>query len=295
MKISDIFNKKEHTLSFEFFPPKTIKGMEKLFKTAEQLLKLKPDFFSVTYGAGGTTTKNTLEIVQKLQESHSIPAMHHFTCTKHTRSDIRNQLKMMDELGIHNILALRGDPPADETGEYEPGKDEPRYAFELVKLIREFGDKFSVGVAVFPETHPEAPSEEIDTSVAKIKQLSGAEFGITQLFFDVETYKKFTNRMRSAGITMRLIPGILPITNYHKLVDFCATCQATIPKTIHDEFLHIAHDLEATKHAGIKHATKFCEELLKAGAPGLHFYCLNKVEPTQAICNNLIEKGYFSS
>ena len=293
MKISDIFAKKDRTLSFEFFPPKTTKGWENLFKAAQELMLLHPDFFSVTYGAGGSTTKNTLDIVQKLQDQHSIPAMHHFTCTKHNRTDIRQQLEMMDKLGIHNILALRGDPPADET-DYQPGVDEPRYAFELIKLIREFGDKFSIGVAVFPETHPEAKTEEIDTMVAKIKEHSGAEFGITQLFFDAETYKKFADRMKSAGITMRLIPGILPITNYNRLVDFCKICHATVPQFIHDKFAPIADDLEATKMLGIEVATKLCEDLLEAGAPGLHFYCLNKTEPTKTICENLIDKKYFA-
>lgn len=286
MKISEILQLGKPTLSFEFFPPKTPQGRDNLFASAKELLSLNPDFFSVTYGAGGSTTQNTLDIVCKLQREHSIPVMHHFTCTKHTRNDIRAQLIHMHEMGIDNILALRGDPPADET-DYQPGKDEPRYAFELIKLIREFGDWFSIGVAVFPETHPEACSHDMDSMVARVKQHLGAQFGITQLFFDAQTYANFATRMHKAGVTMPLIPGILPVTNYPRLIDFCKMCHATIPQFIHDAFEPIADDLEATREKGIKLATDLCDKLIKAGAPGLHFYCLNKAEPVKSICKNL--------
>ncbi|MCD4825747.1 MAG: methylenetetrahydrofolate reductase [Phycisphaerae bacterium] len=285
-KISDIFDTKPRTLSFEFFPPKTDKGRDNLFAAAEKLMELQPDFFSVTYGAGGSTSKSTLDIVQELQRRHDIPVMHHFTCTKHSRVEIREQLNEMMASDIHNIMALRGDPPADEP-HYEPGPDEPRYAFELIKIIRERAGWFTVGVAAFPEGHLDTPTKELDSLYTRVKQDVGADFAITQVFFETELYRQFADRMAAAGITMRLIPGILPITNYQRLCQFCETCGATVSPGIHDTFSPLADDLDATGRKGIEVVTEQCRTLLALGAPGLHFYCLNKPEPVTTIHNAL--------
>ena len=211
-RITEIFDEKPRTLSFEFFPPKTDKGHDNLYATAEQLMTLQPDFFSVTYGAGGSTSKSTLDIVKTLQERHGIPVMHHFTCTKHNRKQIREQIDEMKACNIHNIMALRGDPPADEP-DYEPGPDEPRYAFELVQMIREYGNWFSVGVAAFPEGHLETATLELDSMFTRIKQEMGADFAVTQLFFEIELYKAFMKRLGEMGVSMRIIPGIMLITS----------------------------------------------------------------------------------
>jgi methylenetetrahydrofolate reductase (NADPH) len=281
-KITDIFETRPRTLSFEFFPPKTDKGRINLFAAAEKLMELGPDFFSVTYGAGGSTSKSTLDIVKELQARHNIPVMHHFTCTKHSRMEIRKQLNEMMASGIRNILALRGDPPADEVT-YEPGPDEPRYAFELIRIIRERAGWFSIGAAAFPEGHPQTANKELDSFYTRVKQDAGAEFAITQVFFENELYGEFVDRTRAAGVTIRLIPGILPITNYPRLLNFCETCGATVSPRITEIFAPLADDLDATYEKGLQVVTAQCRDLLARGAPGLHFYCLNKPEPVTTI------------
>ncbi len=284
--ISNIFENKPRTLSFEFFPPKTEVGRERLFQAAAELAELEPDFFSVTYGAGGSTSNSTLQIVETLQEKHNIPVMHHLTCTKHTRNDIREQLNEMMVSGVHNILALRGDAPADEL-HWQPGPDEPRYAFELIKLIRERAGWFTVGGALFPEGHPETDGLDLDSMYTRIKQDIGAEFGITQVFFENDVYRDFIQRTDTAGVSIRCIPGILPIVNYDRLVRFCETCKATLSPRIRNIFEPLAGDATATLEKGIDIVSEQCKELLEMGAPGLHFYCLNNAEPARSILSHL--------
>jgi methylenetetrahydrofolate reductase (NADPH) len=285
-KISEVFEEKPRTLSFEFFPPKTDKGRNRLYSTAEALMQLDPDFFSVTYGAGGSTSKSTLEIVQNLQHLHDIPVMHHFTCTKHNRQHIREQIEAMKADNIRNIMALRGDPPADEP-DYEPGPDEPRYAFELVQMIREHGDWFSVGVAAFPEGHLETHTLELDSIFTRIKQEMGADFAVTQLFFEVDLYKQFVARLAEAGVTMRVIPGVMLITSWKQVVRFCDTCGATVAPHIREIFEPLADDDEAAYARGIEIVTEQCRDLLDCGAPGLHFYCGNRFQPAATVLDNL--------
>lgn len=281
-KITDIFAEKSKTYSFEFFPPKTDKGRETMYNTATELMKLNPDYFTVTYGAGGSTSKATMEIVAEMQKRFDIPVMHHFTCVKHTISALRHAIGEMKRAGICNILALKGDPPANEPN-YKPGPEEPRFGYELIKLIREQGDHFAIGVAGFPEGHINTPTKELDSKYLKIKQDAGADFVVTQLFFDNTIYYEFVDRVRKEGVTMRLLPGILTITDYAGLQKFCSTCGATIPQFIRDMFEPIANDPEATLKKGIEFAIKQCQDLLDHGSPGLHFFCLNKVEPTATV------------
>lgn len=281
-KITDIFAKKEKTFSFEFFPPKTDKGRDKLAETAAFFAQQGADFFSVTYGAGGSESKATLDVVLNLLYHHDVPVMHHLTCVKHTFDDIRKQLAGMQRVGVQNIMALRGDPPANDPG-YKPGPDHPRFGYELIKLIREHGDWFSIGVPGFPEGHPLTPTLDLDSKYLKVKQDCGADFVVTQVFFDNHLYYDYLKRTAREGVAMRVIPGILPITDYAKLVQFCQTCGATIPQWIHDTFAPLKDDPEATLQKGIDVVTRQCQDLLDHGAPGLHFYCLNKIEPTTAI------------
>ncbi len=281
-KITDIFARKERTFSFEFFPPKNESGVAEIYQTAAELVNLGADFFSVTYGAGGSTNKATLAIATELQRRFGKPVVHHLTCIGHSRASLHGILARLKESGICNILAMRGDPPQD-IPYYRPGDDEPRFGYQLVQICREFGDWFAVGVPGFPEGHPQTPAKELDSQYLKIKQGAGAEFVITQLFFENQDYYDYVKRCRQAGITMRLIPGILPITDYAKLVRFCQICGANIPEFVHETFQPISDDPEAIRKQGIKMVTGQCRDLLAHGAPGLHFFCLNKLEPTATI------------
>ncbi|MBI5724458.1 MAG: methylenetetrahydrofolate reductase [Planctomycetes bacterium] len=223
-----------------------------------------------------------MEIVVEMQKRFDLPVMHHFTCVKHTTSALRSAIAEMKRAGICNILALKGDPPVNEPN-YRPGPDEPRFGYELIKLIREYGGHFAVGVAGFPEGHINTPTKELDSKYLKIKQDAGADFVATQLFFDNTIYYEFTERVRKEGVTMRLLPGILPITDYAKLIQFCQTCGATIPQFIKDMFEPLANDPDATYKKGVEFAIKQCQDLIDHGSPGLHFFCLNKVEPITTV------------
>jgi methylenetetrahydrofolate reductase (NADPH) len=281
-KITDIFKVKEFTYSFEFFPPKTEKGVEKLFEVAAAYRDLVPDWFSVTYGAGGSTRELTMELVDQFQKRFSVPTMHHFTCVSHSKTELTEIIGEMKKRNIRNILALRGDPPAG-VQHWEPAPDGLEYSYQLVKLIKMNDGFFSIGVAGFPEGHIDVPDKETDSRHLKVKIDAGAEFVITQLFFDNKDYFDYIDRVRKVGVNVRIIPGILPITDYQKLIKFCAGCGATIPQKVHDIFAPIDGDEEATYKAGVKFVIGQCKSLLRGGAPGLHFFTLNKLEPVKEI------------
>jgi len=282
-KIADIFKDKPHTFSFELFPPKTDKGFENLLITIKQLAALNPDFISCTYGAGGSSRGKTLDVIEVLQNKHQMTGLAHLTCVLHTKEDIRNILEDIRSRGIENILALRGDPPQDNP-DWQPGANNFKYSSELCAFMREhFDDYFSIGVAGFPEGHLLCPDKDLDAHYLKTKIDSGAEFVITQLFFDNQVYFDYVARLKKLGVTARVIPGILPITNYASLLKFCALCGTTITDEIKTIFEPIQGDKEKTLETGIDFAIRQCRELLDAGAPGLHFYCLNKVSPTDRI------------
>lgn len=285
-KISDILKEKERTYSFEFFPPKTEKGRKRLPETASVFSALGADWFSVTYGAGGSTRELTMEIVDELQRRFELPVMHHFTCVGHSKEELNSIIAEMKKRNICNILALRGDAPEGDEF-WTPAPDGLEYCYQLVELIRSCGDFFSIGVAGFPEGHIDCPDKETDSKYLKIKIDAGAEFVITQLFFDNKDYFEYLERVRRIGVEVRIIPGILPITNYQTLLKFCKTCGATIPQKVHDIFRPLDGNDEATYKAGVEFAIKQCNELLEGGAPGLHFYTLNKVDPTREILNRI--------
>lgn len=287
-KIADILKEKKRTYSFEFFPPKSQKGEEKLYETAGVFAKMtpKPDWFSVTYGAGGSTREKTMLLVDELQKRFDIPVMHHFTCVGHSQADLKRILGEMKKKNIHNILALRGDAPEGQK-EWKPAPDGLEYCYQLIELIRSYGDFFSIGVAGFPEGHIDCPDKETDSKYLKIKIDSGGEFVITQLFFDNKDYFEYLERTKRIGVNVRILPGIITITNYQTLLRFCDTCGATIPQKIHDIFKPLDGNNEATYKAGVEFAVKQCNELLAGGSPGLHFYCLNKVEPTREVLSKI--------
>ena len=285
-KISDILKEKERTYSIEFFPPKTEKGRAKLPLVAKVFTEMDIDWFSVTYGAGGSTREATMEIVEELQKKFDVPVMHHFTCVGHSQEELKKILGKMKEKNICNVLALRGDAPEGEEF-WTPSPDGLEYSYQLVKLIKSFGDFFSIGVAGFPEGHIHCPDKETDSKHLKIKMDAGGEFIMTQLFFDNKDYFEYLERTKKVGVNARIFPGMLTITNYKTLLRFCATCGATIPEKVHDIFKPLADNPEATYKAGVDFAVDQCRELLKGGAPGLHFYSLNKVEPTREVINRV--------
>jgi len=286
-KISDIFREKEKTFSFEYFPPKTQKGLDKLYETAEELNRFAPDFVSVTYGAGGSSRGATMEICAEIQKRFDLTVMHHFTCVGHSQEELKGIINQMRENNIQNILALRGDPPKG-VDNWEPAPDELHYCYQLIDLIKEIDkDFFSIGVAGFPEGHINCPDKEMDTKYLKMKIDHGGEFVATQLFFDNALYSEYLDRLNNAGVNVRVLPGILPITSYEGLIKFCDTCGTTISPEVHDIFQPIGDDEEATREAGIEFAVRQCRDLLDRGAPGLHFFTLNKVEPTREIWKRL--------
>jgi len=285
-RIRDILNEKKRTYSIEFFPPKTKKGNDNLFEIARMFKGLEPDWFAVTYGAGGSTRELTMDMVDELQKRFGIPTMHHLTCIGHSKVELRTIIEEMKRRGICNVLALRGDLPKD-VNHWKPPADRLDYAYQLCKLIRSYDSFFSIGVAGFPEGHIDCPDKETDSKYLKIKIDAGAEFVITQLFFDNKDYFEYLERTKKIGITVRIIPGILPITNYQTLVKFCKTCGATIPQRVHDIFKPLDGNDKATYNAGVQFTVEQCNELLEGGAPGLHFFALNKLDPTREILNRI--------
>jgi methylenetetrahydrofolate reductase (NADPH) len=287
-KITDIFNNKKMTFSFELFPPKTEEGHLKLLKTISLLCNLKPDFISCTYGAGGGSREKTLELVEHIQNLHHVPSVAHLTCVLHTKDQIKDILADMKQRGICNVLALRGDAPRDNPN-WSPGKNNFKYSWELVAFIRElFNDHFSIGVAGFPEGHILCPDRDLDARYLKNKITHGADYVITQLFFNNQDYFDYTARLKKLGVSSRIIPGILPITDYAALVRFCSMCGSSIPRHVHDIFKPIADDPQKTMAAGIDFCIKQCRQLLAGGAPGLHFYTLNKIHPVDVIIKEAV-------
>jgi len=276
--------KKHHPVfSFEFFPPKTDEGMAKLRATRDELAKLKPRFFSVTFGAGGSTRDRTLETVIGIQKESGIDAAPHLSCIDSTRTSIREILKTYIDNGVHQIVALRGDIPS---GMREIG--ELRYANELVDFIRaETGKHFHIEVAAYPEFHPQAPNAQKDLENFKRKVDAGADSAITQYFYNPDAYYRFVDSCEKLGLDIPIVPGIMPITNYTQLARFSDACGAEIPRWIRKRLEAYGDDMESIRAFGHEVVTEMCRKLLEAGAPGLHFYTMNQAGPTTAIWNNL--------
>ncbi len=286
MRVDEIIaTKGEPTFSFEFFPPKTEDGERNLRATLEDLRALQPDFVSVTYGAGGSTRDRTVELTKWLKQGLGIEAMAHLSCVGTTREDLIEILDGIRAAGIENVLALRGDPPRGET-EWKPHPGGLHYSTELAVLISQ-RYPFSVGAACFPEVHPEAPDLTHDLRFLKEKVQSGASFLITQLFFDNELYFRFVEEARAAGIEVPIIPGIMPITDVKQIKTITGMCGATIPEALLAALEWRAGDPEAVLQLGVAYSTLQCAELLARGAPGIHFYTLNRSPATRAILSAL--------
>jgi methylenetetrahydrofolate reductase (NADPH) len=289
--IRDIFETAQVTgrpvVSFEFFPTRTDEGERTLLEqTIPALRRLHPDFCSVTYGAGGGTRQKTLAIVDRIQREHQITAMAHLTCVNATIDETCTVLEQTRALGIKNVLALRGDPPDAATGfvKTEGGFE---YSYQLVQRIREFG-AFSIGVAGFPEGHIACrEGRQTDWLRLKAKIDHGADFVITQLFFDNRHYFECRDFLAAQGVEVPIVPGILPILSTSQIKRFVGLCGAELPQPLRAELERRGDNDEAVSAFGVEYATRQCEELLREGAPGLHFYTLNKARSTTDVLNNL--------
>ncbi len=275
MRLDHLFASQPRTLSFEFFPPKNDRAWYTLEDTIDHLAPLGPDFVSVTYGAGGSTRSKTREVIEHIQSKVNVTAMAHLTCVGATRDELRALLDEYAAAGIKNLLALRGDPPKGQE-HFVPTDGGCAYAKDLLDLIRADG-RFSSLCAAFPERHPEAPSREADWGNLVGKFQAGATGAITQCFFDVADYRQMLEWLTPRlGKTPRIIPGILPITDFNALERFCVRCGANIPVGLRQHLAPLAQNPIAVRKAGIAWTVKFCRDLLAAGAPGLHLYCLNR-------------------
>jgi len=290
MRIDErIANGDEPAFSFEFFPPRTDDGELNLAAALTELARLEPTFVSVTYGAGGTAAQRgkTIDIVSRIKADHGLEAMAHFTCVGATVGELRATLDRMRDAGIENVLALRGDPPAGvEASAWEAAEGGLNYSRELIELIRADYD-FAVGAACFPEVHLAAESAETDLRYTREKVEAGAKFLITQLFLDNQLYYDFVARARDAGIDVPIIPGIMPITNVAQIRRFTQMCGASIPPGLLRELELRSDQPEAVADFGVAYATMQCAELLVNGAPGIHFYTLNRSPSTRAILSAL--------
>jgi methylenetetrahydrofolate reductase (NADPH) len=281
MRIEQILDERQPVFSFEFFPPKTPEGEANLRKALDDLKDDAPAFVSVTYGAGGSTREKTVEIVKSIKQDYGIEAMAHFSLVGQSVDGLRRQLDEIAEAGIENVLALRGDPPQGET-EWIAHPDGLHYSIELIELIKRDYD-FCVGAACFPEVHPDAPSPQEDLRYLKRKVDSGASFLITQLFFDNGDYFNFVDDTRAIGIDVPIIPGIWPVTNYAQIKRIAELCKSRFPDRFERELEDRKDDLTAVTDLGVAYAALQSVELLAKGAPGIHFYTLNKSPATRAI------------
>jgi methylenetetrahydrofolate reductase (NADPH) len=289
MLIKDLLNQGTPSFSFEFFPPKTDEAFDTLMETIRELQKLHPTFVSVTYGAGGSTRRRTIDVVAKAKGELGQESMAHLTCVGSTEEELRDVLDELRTQGIENVLPLRGDPPAG-TDVFEKTPGGFGYANELVSFIKENYD-FCLGVAGYPEGHQEADDFDTDLANLKLKVDAGADFVITQMFFDNRFYFDFVVQARAIGIDVPLIPGIMPILNLGQIKRFTQMCGASIPEELLERLEAIKEDADAVRQCGVEHAAQQCRELLECGVPGIHFYTLNRSTSTRDIFENLKAVG----
>jgi methylenetetrahydrofolate reductase (NADPH) len=285
MKIIDKLGHGRPAYSFEFFPPKDEAGVEQLFRTVQDLRGYDPAYVSVTWGAGGSSRQLTVELVRRIKQETGIEAMAHLTCVEATEADLAGVLDSLHAAGIENVLPLRGDPPKGATAFVKTDGGFGRAA-ELVTFIRSKYD-FCLGSACYPEKHQESPDLETDLRYLKEKADAGADFLVTQLFFDNKDYFAFAEKARAAGITQPIVAGIWPITNLSQIQRITGLCGATIPSALLARLESARGDAEAVRAIGVAHATEQCRELVARGAPGIHFYTLNRSHATVEILEAL--------
>jgi methylenetetrahydrofolate reductase (NADPH) len=288
MKIVEKIQSADPVVSFEFFPPKSQDGVDQLFETVSRLQPHHPAFVSVTYGAGGSTQKLTLELVKRIKRETGIETMAHLTCVGSTQEELRGILDQMQAGGIENVLPLRGDPPKGES-QFVVTEGGFAHASELVAFARK-NYSFCLAGACYPELHPESESVDSDLKYLKQKVDAGVDVLITQLFFDNQDYFRFVERARAIGITVPIVAGIMPITNVNQIKRFTKMIGASLPEELLHE-LEATPDSEDVKTIGVRHAVKQCQELLEKGVPGIHFYTLNRSPATVNVLQELTDKG----
>ena len=289
MKIKEIL-KKTRTISCEFFPPRAEEGIPDVFSAVDRLKAYRPDFVSVTYGAGGSTRAFTERITTEMKQQEDLEVMAHLTCVGQSKEEIHSVLERLDQTGIENVIALRGDPPKGET-DFVPAEGGFQHASELIEHIQ---NNFQLGVAAacYPEGHTESPNLTADLDYVKQKGDKGADFLITQLFFDNKGFFDFLNRARSAGIDVPIIPGLLPILSAPQIRRFASMCGASIPPDLDRQLDKVADDDQGARALGIEYATKQAAELWANGVPGIHFYVLNRSYSVSKILDNLSLPGH---
>lgn len=284
--ISNLFQEGRPVRSVEFFPPKDETGWQQFERTAEEIVAIQPDFVSITYGAGGTTQSRTLKGAAVLKNRYGLLTMPHLTCVGASQEELKELARSLYEEGYRNIMTLRGDPPGGET-DFKPHPDGLRYASDLVTLLKEIHPDFCLGVAGYPEKHPEAPDHNSDIRNLKVKVDNGADFVTTQLFFDNEHYFDFVRRCREAGITVPIVPGIMPVLSLKQIRRFTEMCGATLPPALVERLEKVQDEPAKVQAAGREWAAEQIEDLLKRGAPGYHLYILNRSKAALALVEAL--------